>query len=129
MSVSSLRGPLIGDTSSFFLPQAESTHALDSDPDSTFNASASTSTILSPSGNVPSSPETPRASNTGSVQPTMNPQMVAAALAQITQVRTLILGMEERMQSRETKLQQVMTRAEQETKRLESAKREVDANS
>lgn len=120
---------MIGDTTSFFLPQAESTHATESDPDSTFDASMSTSTILSPSGNLPSSPATPRASNTSGSQPAVNAQMITAALAQIAQVRTLILGMEERMQSRETKLHQVMTRAEEEVQKIETAKREIDATS
>lgn len=55
--------------------------------------------------------------------------MITAALAQIAQVRTLILGMEERMQSRETKLHQVMTRAEEEVQKIETAKREIDATS
>ncbi|KAH8111881.1 hypothetical protein DFH11DRAFT_1610467 [Phellopilus nigrolimitatus] len=107
-----------GDTSSFFLPQAESTAAI---LDSTFDASASASFFSSPDAMDSASPSTPRQNN-----PPANAQTLSSALAHIAQVRALILGMEERMEARENRLTQEVARAEGETRRFEAVRQEVD---
>ncbi|KAI5115088.1 hypothetical protein M0805_005542, partial [Coniferiporia weirii] len=113
-----------GDTTSFFLPQAESTLAVDA----TFDASTSSSSSSFLGDDVPA---TPRAHPQGQAQagvtsPPANAQTLNAALAHIAQVRALILGMEERMQAREGRLAQEVARAEDETRRLDAVKAEVD---
>ncbi|THH11067.1 hypothetical protein EW145_g889 [Phellinidium pouzarii] len=102
-----------GDTTSFFLPQAESTLAVDS----TFDASSSSSFL-----NTSDSPSTPKPNS-----PPANAQTLNTAIAHIAQVRALILGMEERMQARENRLTQEVARAEGETRRLEAVRNEIDS--
>ncbi|KAL5519599.1 hypothetical protein ACEPAH_1282 [Sanghuangporus vaninii] len=124
--------PALGDTTSFFLPQAESTSAVDhnSSPNanSAFDESAAVSFLGSPLAGGPDSPSTPRQNNSQNNQngTPNDPQTLNAALAHIAQVRALILGMEERMQARENRLTQEVSRAESETRRFEALKKEVD---
>ncbi|KAL5494612.1 hypothetical protein ACEPAI_73 [Sanghuangporus weigelae] len=124
--------PALGDTTSFFLPQAESTSAVNHNsspnPNSAFDESAAVSFLGSPLVGGPDSPSTPRQNNSQSNQIATpnNPQTLNAALAHIAQVKTLILGMEERMQARENRLTQEVSRAESETRRFEALRKEVD---
>ncbi|EJC98649.1 uncharacterized protein FOMMEDRAFT_149042 [Fomitiporia mediterranea MF3/22] len=112
-----------GDTTSFFLPQAESTAAVDGNVP--FDESSASSFLGSPpdvqhSGTGLDSPSTPRQTTSAA------PQNLSTALAHIAQVRALILGMEERMQARENRLTQEVSRAESETRRFETIRKEVD---
>ena len=82
-----------GDTTSFFLPQAEST-AAGANGDSAFDEPATSPFFSSPdasrmdgSGRA-DSPSTPRQNNSAA-----QTQTLSNALAHIAQVRTLILGM------------------------------------
>ncbi|KAF8982519.1 hypothetical protein BDQ17DRAFT_1397113 [Cyathus striatus] len=58
-----------------------------------------------------------------------SPEQQQATLAHIEQVRLLILGMEQRLQTREEKLTKVIERAENETKRFEELRNEVTVDS
>ncbi|KAL5536110.1 hypothetical protein ACEPAF_4215 [Sanghuangporus sanghuang] len=125
--------PALGDTTSFFLPQAESTSAVDRNsspnPNSAFDESAAVSFLGTPLVGGPDSPSTPRQNNSQNDQngTPSNPQTLNAALAHISQVRALILGLEERMQARENRLTQEVSRAESETRRFEAETRRFEA--
>ncbi|KAI0673843.1 hypothetical protein C8Q78DRAFT_1019299 [Trametes maxima] len=87
-------------------------------PTSTFHARASS--LISPNKNNPSP--------SSSVAPTKNtqgdPASLDATMAYIEQVRMLILGMEQRLQSREGKLVKHMERAEAEGARFDEARKQ-----
>lgn len=83
------------------------------------SADTSTSSIDSSATDRPS---TPKAAPTS-----VNEQMVNATLAQISTIRTLILGLEERMETRETQLNQEVARAEDQVRKFEAMKKEIDS--
>lgn len=62
---------------------------------------------------------------TSAVSPPAAGQSAAEASAHAEQVRLLILGMEQRLQTREEKLQRSVERAEAEGQRFEQIRREV----
>lgn len=50
----------------------------------------------------------------------------AELLAHIQQVRTLLLGIEQNNEARETRLEKMLEKAEEQTERFEQVKREAD---
>lgn len=61
--------------------------------------------------------------------PPNGPQQQQAMLAHVEQVRMLILGMEQRLQTREEKLVKTVERAESEGRKFEEVRKEVMVNS
>lgn len=146
---STLRGPFArsaaipGDTSSFFLPQAESTLASPSRPqDADYTADLTASTVaglpssrtitpLSRASPTISNPTPPpgshmRSDSGASMNANPNANAQALALAQIAQMRALILGFEERSEAREARIAEEKARAEGEVARFEAVRREIE---
>jgi hypothetical protein len=87
-------------------------------PSSTFVARAMGSALLSRA-----TPPPPH--DTSGPAPTASQAAVEATLAQMEQVRLLVLGMEQRMQEREEKLTKTVERAEAQEVKCEALRKEM----